>query len=198
MQKKVEKQRNTLFVLKKIKTLFSYSYTWANLRFFLQGIKRKPFYITDTLETDDYLREPDASIWYPYTSRYPDVQKVRLSAIRYTEGSVYSLENFQYADRKRKFETLMKILKNAGVHVTLYLAPYHPLSYDILIKNPKYQLKQTEAYFRSYAKKHHLQLVGSYNPHLLGFTQEDFFDGMHCRFNAVKKIFSSWKPSDTP
>lgn len=198
MQKKVDKQRDKLFILKKIKTLFSYSYTLANLRFFVQQLRRKPFYVTKTLETDDYLREPDASIWYPYASRYPDVQKVRLKAIQYTKGSVYSLENFLYANRKKKFETLMLMLTNAGVHVTLYLAPYHPLTYDILIKNPKYQLKQTEAYFRSYAKKHHLQLVGSYNPHKLELTQEDFFDGMHCRFNAVKKIFSSWKSADAP
>jgi len=191
-----EQETDKLFFLNKIKSLFSYSYTLSNLRFLIQQIRRKPFYVTKTIKTDDYLREPDASIWYPYAIRYPDTQKVRRKALQYTKGAVYSLENFQYKNRKEKFEKFIHELRKEGVHVTLFLAPYHPLTYDILIKNPKYHLNAVEEYFHQFAKTNQLQIIGSYNPQKLGLIQEDFFDGMHCRFNAMEKIFSSWKPAD--
>jgi hypothetical protein len=179
--------------LKKFQELFNASYTLANIRFFLKTLKRsKGYYIVDTTDTDDFLRDPDASIRYPYATRFPNRQAVALKAKKYTQGYVYGLENFDYADTKQHFVQLMQNLKNAGVHVTLFLAPYHPITYDILSQNPKYRLKEVQHYFQTFAKKHHLQIVGSYNPHDLNLTGKDFFDGMHCNDHIMKQIFHSW------
>lgn len=196
----ITKQRfDTLFILKKYKELLNYSYTLANIRYLLKSLKtKKPYYIANDLEVNDFLREPDASLHYPYTTRFPNVQDVYTKALQYTQGYVYGLENFQDTINKKKFEDILCRLKQEGVHVTLFLAPYHPLTYDILVKQPKYKLKSTEAYFRKVAKNNNLQIIGSYNPHTLHLKENDFFDGMHCNDRAIKQIFSSWKPANAP
>jgi len=185
-----------LFFLKKYQELLNYTYTLANIRHILTKLQRKkPYYIVNNLEVDDFLREPDASIHYPYETRFPNLKEVNLKALKYTKGSVYGLENFDYANKKEKFQQLVDTLQNEGVYVTLFLAPYHPLTYDILSKVPKYKIKELENYFHKFAKQNHLKIVGSYNPHKLHLSEKDFFDGMHCNDHVIKQVFSLWKPS---
>ena len=194
--KKDKPSLNKLPFLKKYKELLNYDYIIANFHHLVTRIKRgKPYYIVNNLNVNDFLRESDASIQYPYDTRFPDVKKVYLKALKYTKGSVYGLENFDYANKKEKLQQFIDALKNEGVNVTFFLAPYHPITYDILSKNPKYHLKEVENYFHHFAKQNHLKILGSYNPHTLNLSEKDFFDGMHCNDHVIKQIFSSWKPS---
>jgi len=182
----------------KYKELVNYNYTIANIDHILTKIKRgKPYYIVKDLNVNDFLREPDASIHYPYETRFPNLKEVHLKALQYTKGSVYGLENFDYSNKKEKLQQLIQALQNDGVNITLFLAPYHPITYDILSKIPKYHIKEIENYFHEFAEKNQLKIVGSYNPYKLNLSEKDFFDGMHCNDQAIKQIFNSWNPSSS-
>ncbi len=192
MHQHSKKHNESRFHFKKYQELLNYAYTIANIRFFIETLKRnKDYYIVPTTMTDDFLRAPDGSIYYPFSTRQANVEQVALSAKKYTQGYVYGLENFKYDDTKKSFSLLIHNLQAAGVKVILFLAPYNPITYDILAKKEKYKLKEVQGYFQTFAKKENLQIVGSYNPHDFNLTTKDFFDGMHCHDYVIQKIFTA-------
>lgn len=189
------------FTLKKYLELLNYAYTLANIRYTLHNLKKKePYYIVNDIHVDDYLREPDASIQYPYETRFAKCDAIRLKAIQYTKGYVYGLENFTELGNRELFTKLIRYLQKNKVNVTLFLAPYHPFTYDTLIKNPNYQLKNVENYLINFAQTNQLTLIGSYNPYNVGAIQKDFFDGMHCHDYLIEEMFNPWnsKPQASP
>ena len=80
----------------KWKQLINYDYTISNILFLkhLLNNKGKAFYITDTINIDDTIKEADGSIHYPYKTRYIKENEVREKAIKYSKKPVYSLEKF--------------------------------------------------------------------------------------------------------
>ena len=74
--------------------------------------------------------------------------------------------------------------------VTLFLPPYNPIAFDLLIESNKYkQILIAEEYLINFANLNNINLKGSYNPYEYSLTNEDFFDGVHGRNQALKKIF---------
>ncbi|MBN2963367.1 hypothetical protein JWV37_01110 [Sulfurospirillum sp. T05] len=164
------------------KKLFSVEYFIENLKFvknnFDSGLKG--FEIVTSIDIDTQLREPDGSIQYPLKSRFPDSNEVKKSAIQYTKGSVYSLERFDRINNKKLFNHFVKFLQQNKITVYFYLPPYNPYTYDILVEKKEYQIiNEVELFLSSLANKYNIKIIGSYNPHKYGFTNEDFFDGMH-------------------
>lgn len=172
--------------------LISFDYFKVNALFLFDYFTKGyyGYYTINSVNKNDYLRETDASIQYPYDKRKPNELKVENLAIGYTKGQVYSLENFSSIDNVRLFEYFIKYLKKNS-NVYLFLPPYNPLSYDILIRQEdKYQIINVEKYLRKFAYKNDIKLIGSYNPHEYGLTSSDFFDGMHPLDDVYIKIFN--------
>jgi len=89
------------------------------------------------------------------------------------------------------FEKFVKRLQKKGIRVIFYLPPYHPMAYQRLMKNPKYAIiNDVEKYTRLMASKNKIQVIGSYNPEHLNLSGEDFFDAIHAKEPAIKKIFT--------
>ncbi|MGI6723275.1 MAG: hypothetical protein ACOX39_02705 [Arcobacteraceae bacterium] len=154
--------------------------------------KKEIFYIADNIEVDDNLRMPDGSIYYPYKSRFPDFKEVEKVAKSYTQGNVYSLENYKKLFNIELFENLIKYLLENNVNIYFYLTPYNPITYDILMQNEKYKIiNQAEEYIINFSKQNNIKIVGSFNPHNYNLTNEDFFDGMHSLDIAYEKIFKN-------
>lgn len=171
-----------------------------SLTYLYQNIKHIPsfinggYYVVSNINVDDYLREPDGSIQYPYKERFPDAKKTEQAAKDYTKGEVYSLPRFERIDNVELFEKFVFFLKSKDVNVYLYLPPYHPLTYDALIGNPKYKIIQNvEEYLINFSKKNDIVVLGSYNPHMFNFKNSDFFDGMHSTDAVYVKIFGNLK-----
>lgn len=170
----------------KWKQLINYDYTIANVK------TSKKFYITDTIEIDDSIKEVDGSIHYPYKLRHPDYEDVKILAIKSSEKPVYSLEGYKDFSNTQLFEDFIVYLKSKNVNIVLFLAPYHPIAYDLLVQNENYKiLTEVELYIRELAIKHSVDIKGSYNPHLYNLLNEDFLDGWHANESVIKNIFES-------
>jgi len=178
----------------KWKQLINYDYTLSNIKFFKTLLKNdgQAFYITDTINVDDSIKETDGSIHYPFKQRNPNYDEVKKTAISYTKGQVYSLSKYNTLSNTKLFENFIKYLQSKSINVVLFLPPYNPITYDLLIENEKYKYIQiAEQYINNFAIKHNVDVKGSYNPHKYGFTNKNFFDGMHGHDGVAKKIFET-------
>lgn len=171
--------------------LLSIEYTLTNI----SSLKKEKFYIVKDTNIDDYLRESDGSLHYPFEYRYPDTNRVKRDAIAYAiNNQVYSLEMFKYLSNTKIFEDFIKHLILNGTKIYFFLPPYNPYTYDLLIQNPKYTIiNDIEIYLKNFAKQNNIQVLGSYNPHTYMLKNEDFFDGMHGLDIVCAKIFKDIK-----
>ena len=149
------------------------------------------FYIVDTTDTDDFIRGDDGSIYYPNEIRYINNDQVKQLAIAFGKATTpYSLGKFDSLNNIELFEDFVRYLKLNKVDVILFLPPYNPIAYDLLLESNKYKhILIAEKYLINFAKLNDIDLKGSYNPHKYDFTNEDFFDGVHGRDQVIKKIF---------
>ena len=177
----------------KWKQLINYDYTISNIKSLRNLTKnnKKMFYITDTIDIDDSIKENDGSIHYPYAIRYIKTENAKRAAISSTKGNVFSLENYKKLSNLLLFEEFIKYLKSKNIKIIFFLPPYNPISYDILIKNPKYSIiNDVEKYLIDFAEKNNIEIKGSYNPHIYNFKYTDFSDGMHGKDIVSQKIFN--------
>lgn len=190
---KQSNKQNTINI-DKWKQLINYDYTVENIKFFKLLLKNKgsTFYVVKTTEIDDSIKETDGSIHYPYKIRNTDYEEVKQAAISYTKGQVYSLNKFDTLSNLTIFEEFIKYLQLKNIDIVFFLSPYNPITYDLLMKETKYQyIDIAEKYLINFAKQQNITVTGSYNPHKYGFTNRDFFDGMHSHEVVAKKIFES-------
>jgi hypothetical protein len=176
----------------KWKQLINYDYTISNIKFVKTLIKNngKIFYITDTIEIDDGIKEIDGSIHYPYKRRFIKSDAIKRDATSYTKGKVYSLEKYDKLSNLKLFENFIKYLQSKNIKIIFFLPPYNPITYDILMKKSKYHIiNRAEKYLINFANKNDIEIKGSYNPHKYNFKYTDFSDGMHGKNKVAKKIF---------
>lgn len=175
------------------KKLFSVEYTIQNFLFLKNNYSNgfKGYRIVDNTEVDERLVEPDGSIQYPYGSRFPDSEVVQRLAVSYTKGDVYSLRGFSEISNAKLFEKFIAYLVTNGSNVTLYLPPYHPYVYGYLIDHEEYKIVgEVESFLKDISKRYKVNIVGSYDPHVLGVTKKDFFDGSHALDSVYNKMFN--------
>lgn len=148
------------------------------------------FNIVDTIETDDFIRVDDGSIYYPYKIRYKTSDLVKLDAVAFAKYNPYSLGKYDELTNLKFFEDFVGYLQLNKVNVILFLPPYNPISYDLLVESKKYNIiLDVEKFLKNFAKLNNIEIKGSYNPHNYGLAYEDFFDGVHGRDLVLKKIF---------
>lgn len=180
----------------KWKQLINYDYTLLNIKSFIALFKSngKAFEVIDNINIDKSIREPDGSIHYPYGRRYRKDSATEIEAKAYTKGSVYALGNYKKLDNIKLFEDFIDYLQAKGTKVVFFLTPYHPISYDILIKDEKYKyINIVEKYLKKLSTLKNIKLTGSYNPHKYNFKNKDFFDGMHGHEGVAKEIAKELK-----
>ena len=149
------------------------------------------FYIVDTVEINDFIRVEDGSIYYPYKIRYKTNEEVKLDAVAFAKHNPYSLGKYDNLSNIQLFEDFINYLKFNKVDVILFLPPYNPISYDLLLESEKYNMiLSAEKYLINFSKLKNVSLKGSYNPYEYGLINEDFFDAVHGRNQVFKQIFS--------
>ncbi|HEY3276406.1 MAG TPA: DUF1574 family protein [Syntrophorhabdaceae bacterium] len=178
----------------KYKQLVTWDYTIANIKALLMPSKRNRFYIVETVNTDDSLRASDGSNYYPYKTRFKEQNEVEKDAKAYAKSPVYSLEKFCELSNVQLFEDFIQYLQKNGAEVILFLPPYHPVTYDLLVNKNEYKiLADVEKYLKNYSIHNNLRLIGSYDAKQHKLGNEDFFDGMHSRDVVVERLFSDQK-----
>lgn len=183
---------NSTSINKKYLQLINYEYSISNIDKIYSN--KIDYYITDSVNIDDSLISSDGSIYYPFDVRYPNIDDIKKNAINAGTYNVYRFKYFNKMSNKKLFKSLIYYLKENNINVTFVLFPYNPITYDLLINNPKYDIiVDVEDFLIDYAKKENIQLLGSYNPYINDFKVNDFSDGMHSLESVVKDLFSNYK-----
>jgi len=104
----------------------------------------------------------------------------------------YAMTNFNYSSESEKiFGSFVDTYSN-NYNIVLILSPYHPNLYQRM-KNERPIYLEIESQFREFAKKHHVQIIGSYDPSKIGCIATDFYDGMHPKDICMKKVIRELK-----
>jgi hypothetical protein len=91
--------------------------------------------------------------------------------------------------QRKVLEAFIQHLSASGIQVTFYLAPYHPVSYGLMMDSPNRVVADIQGYFIELAQFHGFAVIGSYNPSDLGVTGADFYDPTHITPDATHRIF---------
>lgn len=168
----------------------SFSLWYKNLRSVKKNTRK--YYVTTENLVKETLKYADGSLGDNEKSRNVSPEKVYLSAIEYTNiEPVYSLGNFTQLDPvfTGQFDKLIDLMLKDKVKIVFFLSPYHPVTYNNLVKSDKYKIiVEVQRYFEKFAKNKNIEIRGSYNPNDYSLTNLDFYDGMHLKQNAIKRI----------
>ena len=171
----------------KAKQLINKDYTIANIEYCMR--RDHEIYITGTTNINDTIKEPDGSVHYPLKQRLMTEEEVGKAALDYAQYPVYSLEGFTVLSHTELFEKFIDYLKQQA-DVLIVLMPYHPVTYDALVKKTDYRIiRDVETYLRDMASRKQINLAGSYDPARCKARSKDFFDGMHPKEIVVQRIF---------
>lgn len=170
--------------------LFSPSYLQSAIRVFK---KTGRYFTGDPEQADDKLvKYPDGTIRYHDVAKTRSVEVVRAMAQAYEQFNVpYHLRYFDKLDTKamENLEKFIKLIKADGVNLVIFLPAYHPIAYDILMKDQfNRNIMKAQEFYKDLAKRYDIEVVGSYNPSDDGLLETDFYDAMHLRPEGVKKM----------
>ena len=170
----------------KYKQLINLEYTLQNWQSVQKG---KKVYVTDTINVDDYVREPDGSLHLPYNARF---HKIPAGVPLDLPEMVYS--NFDALSGTELFEDLLHYLIAHGVRVVLLFRPSHPDVYRFWQQNQKYAITlKVETYLRDIARADNITVIGSFDPGRYGFRADDFADAIHGHEIVMKKLFEGFR-----
>jgi hypothetical protein len=173
-------------VTSRYEQLINLEYTLQNWQYLQKG---KRVYVTDTVKVDDYVREPDGSLHFPYSTRFA---KMENTGSRVLPEIIYS--NFDTLSGTGLFEDLLHYLKAHGVKAVLLLPPLHPDVYRSSLHDPRYSITlKVEAYLRQLARDNNLIVIGSFDPGRNGFKAEDFADEIHGHETVMQKLFETYR-----
>lgn len=184
-------RRDVFFsLLRKLPQLINYEYTIANYESVVYGNKFN-FKVMASENQERGGRRPDGSFFYQPYYRCPSAAKRDKAALLYAKPPVYSLEGFFEIENRLEFERLLLYLQAHGCQVTLVLFPYHPITYTILSKTKPYDvIVAVEKYILEFARQHHIQVEGSYDPNVVGVDADYFIDGMHMTDAGIEKTLA--------
>lgn len=176
--------------IEKIKQLFSFSYFQASFKNLPNVIKGKSEPIASSQKYNQNITKlVDASI--SYGKKYREVSEIQADnkAKKYILGKIYSIEKFNYIslDKLQEFKRLCLSILEENIELFFFLAPYHPIVFEQVTKNYSIVL-DVENIVLKFAEKKGLECFGSYSPAISGLDNTDFYDGMHCKEETIKKI----------
>lgn len=170
-----------------IKNLFSPSYFRSSIKTIPNLQKNRSVDISDTYINDGFTRRKDGSIYYNIEKRNASMKQVDAEAD--SKGVWYDYESLSET-RVKTFEFFVNQLCEGEAKVYFFRCPYHPLFYK-KIKGLG-GIKKGADYIEKYAKKHDIELIGDYNPDLMGYTKECFYDANHVRKEIIDELFKDY------
>lgn len=92
-------------------------------------------------------------------------------------------------ERQRVLEAYLLDLQSKGVEVILFLGPYHPVTYKIMMGNQYRIVADIQRYYEDMARQYGFGLVGSYDPADLNLDGSVYYDATHITPEALAGIF---------
>ncbi len=172
-----------------IKELFSVRYLMRSLK---QFGKTEKFEIHDTVLPGKSMLLPDGSRLLPSEVSNASPEEAAKLAKNYFYSS--HDEMFSQLDplQCRLFENLICYLQKKNCKITLFIPPYHPLTWQLLHQSENHTgIFKVDDYLQNIAVKNKIKLVGATNPLLLDLTPGNFYDGVHLKTEALSPFFCS-------
>jgi hypothetical protein len=175
----------------KYKELWSLSYFKTSLAYLMRGVDVH-YRPTTSKINKDFTKMTDGSIYYGEDSRNSPLTVINGYAQQsINETPMYSMR--EYKGFSKKYETILitfiEYLRKQGVQVEFFISPYHPMVYDFCKKNKYYNIVfDAEEWFKRVANEHNIKLTGTYNPYYYNFRDSSFYDGFHCKEDALGTV----------
>ncbi|MDQ1256201.1 MAG: hypothetical protein QG656_797 [Candidatus Hydrogenedentes bacterium] len=184
------------FIDRRYAQLLSPTYFQVSLAFASGIIKngRPEPYVTTEFEVDEQMIRADGSLSYGLSRRALSRAEVEDKAFRFVSKHPEELANFRRLDPRltRIFEVFTESLLAEGVQPVFIMAPYHPVSYRLMMENDTYRIAgEVQRYYEDFAVAHGIPVYGSYDPAACGFTADDFYDAAHCSREALVRLFQA-------
>lgn len=148
--------------------------------------------VEEIYNRDDIIKAPDGSIVYDLNFRTRRQEAADGDALTTANNDLLRLTDFDRLDPyyTQLFEDFIVYLQSKGVKIIFFLPSYHHYLYWAAQDNiEKYHcLFEVENYIKQMGAKYNIAVYGSYNPDAVGLTNRDFMDGLHMRYEAIKKV----------
>jgi len=89
----------------------------------------------------------------------------------------------------KEVKYMFTYLKNKGVNIIVYLAPFEPTFYQHIVKYNNFTKYNND--ILEFLSKNNIEVIGSYNPEDLNLTSSYFLDSVHPNEDAIKLIFKN-------
>lgn len=179
----------------KYKALVDPSYFQGSVAYYFKDksadVQPEPVPVEEIYNKNEVIKSPDGSIIYDKKFREQTFEEIDINAAAEVTYGALRLENFDGVDKEYAaiFEKFIVYLQNKGINVVFYLPPYHTYMYESIKANENYHgIFETEEYIRDIADKYGIAVCGSYDPDIAGVGKEDFYDSIHARPEAVKRM----------
>ncbi|HUI08008.1 MAG TPA: hypothetical protein VL486_13500 [Verrucomicrobiae bacterium] len=172
-------------------------YTWADrLRHPTEHKDSCFVWQEGTLPMGETLLTDGSAIYPEYVEHTRDREHVTALAIEYARKPAGIPQSID-PECQKVLEAFLDQLAHDGVRAVLYLPPYHPKAYALMVDSPQDRIIVGEQkYYEELARRKGLTLVGSYNPADFGLDETAFFDGSHATQEAVRKLFAARLPAE--
>jgi len=144
--------------------------------------------------TADYTHYmPDGSWMYSLEYRNSTVDDVIEEANSYDIETRFANGRHLNEQNKEYFDKLVEYLIGNEVEVEFFLCPLCPTLWDRLETDSPdcqyYILDEIETHVNEIAEKFDIKVTGSYNPYIVGISDEDFWDSRHIRHDRLDDFF---------
>jgi hypothetical protein len=192
-----EEKLDTIAIAKnyenKYKSLISLSYFQSSVKALVlkKGAEIKP----TLMEVNDaFTKHKDGSINYDLDYRNASAKDVESKAIAFCGSNIYSIEKFNELSgtNMHLLNLFLDKFKNDHVEMVFVLMPYHPIVYNRIKGDKKYNnVIESEVYFRKLADRYHSKCFGSFDSGILKLDGSYFYDGMHLNEKGVRKVLKN-------
>ena len=140
----------------------------------------------------DIIKSPDGSIIYDLNFRTRPQEVADGDALTAANNDLLRMADFDELSPyyKQLFEDFIKYLQAKNIKIIFFLPSYHHYLYWTAQDNyEKYHcLFEVEEYIRRLGELYEIPVYGSYDPDAVGLTNKDFMDGLHLRYESLKKV----------
>ena len=129
---------------------------------------------------------------YDGTISYPDSYTKKDTLLVDAQAKEYAIKHFSGDIDTKKLELLTKLvdyLLSKNVKLELIMIPFNPGFYHNTNIYHSNELIRYEKLYKTFAKEHKINIIGSFNAEKYGLTNSKFYDAFHASGEAIKKIF---------
>lgn len=176
-----------------LKNFFSFSYFQSSVEYLIKNKMKKPLPVAiEDRWADTPVKRVDGTYGYDRKIREQPKSQVDQS-VKDKKVIDFIAEDFSGISMELydQLDAFIGYLQQKGITVRLLISPVHPGYYHLMQSKPDVyaQAFESERLYRELAAKYGIGLYGSLNPDVLGVTEDDFYDAIHPKEEALMRYY---------